>query len=334
MKGKVFIVWLAICLFFSATSVWAWGNSGEKTYKLRFGHVLSPEDEFNSGMERWAEAVKEKTNGRLDIEIYPSSQLGLEEDVLEQLKQGTSVGWQTDPARLGSYVKEWSIFYAPFFLSNLDEVKKLIDSKVVHSWVDKLEKEHNIKVISYAWVQGYRNVFANKPAHSPKEMDGLLIRTASAPMWVATVNSLGCKAVALPYGDIYNGIQTKLVDGCELPYAAAKASKIDEVTKYIIETRHIFQANAMVVSSEWYNSLPEDLQKILVDECNKAGLASSQKLISKSDSVKQEMISQGITVIPHEELDMAAFTESGMKVYGEMGLGEVRDAIFKEMGKN
>lgn len=76
------------------------------------------------------------------------SQLGVEEDILEQMKQGTNVGWQTDAARLGNYVNEFSVLLAPYFLENMDEVKELMDSPTIAEWEKKLEDEHNIKVIS------------------------------------------------------------------------------------------------------------------------------------------------------------------------------------------
>jgi TRAP-type C4-dicarboxylate transport system substrate-binding protein len=303
------------------------------TYLLRFGHVQTSEDLFHKAYEKWAKAINEKTKGDLLIEVYPSAQLGVEEDVLEQMRKGTNVGWQTDPARLGNYVKEFSIFYAPYFLDNLEEVKKLLTSKTIGEWIKKLEDQFQIKVISYAWVQGYRNVFSNKMGKNPAEFRGMLIRTAPAPMWVATINSLGCKAVALPYGDLYNGIQTKIVDGCELPYAAAVTLKIHEVAKYILETQHIFQVNVQVVSAEWFNKLPKEYQNLLIEECNKAGLEVSETLQKNAEADKQFLISKGMTYIPYKDMDIAAFKKSGQTVYESMQLTSVRDTIYNEIGK-
>ena len=161
-------------------------------YKLNFGHTLTENDPFHQAYLKWAEAVSKKTGGKLQIEVYPSSQLGVEEDILEQMKQGTNVGWQTDAARLGNYVNEFSVLLAPYFLENMDEVKELMDSPTIAEWEKKLEDEHNIKVISFGFVQGYRNIYANKKATNPDEMKGLQIRTAGAPVWVAGIDSLGC----------------------------------------------------------------------------------------------------------------------------------------------
>lgn len=330
---RLLVVLLVLVMVFS---LFAQGSneSRKDTYLLRFGHTLTSEDEFHKGYEKWAERVAERTDGKLRIEVYPNAQLGVEEDVLEQMKQGSNVGWQTDPGRLGNYVKEFSIFYMPFFLEGgMKDVEKLLKSEEVHKWIDQLEKEHNIKVVSYAWVQGNRSVMANKPAYSPDDLKGMMIRTAPAPAWVACVNSLGCKAVALAYGEMYNGIQTKVVDGCELPFAAAKNMKIYEVAKYIIETNHIFQLNVMVVSADWFNKLPAEYQQILCEECDKAGLAASNVLVSNADADRQFLIDNGMTLIPNSQLNMDAFRKSGDKAYLELGLLDAKEKIFRELGK-
>ena len=327
---------LAVGLFLIVCAFLAAGGKSEskaQVYKLRFGHVQTSEDLFHKAYEKWAKAVNEKSQGGILMEVYPSAQLGVEEDVLEQMRKGSNVGWQTDPARLGNYVKEFSILYAPYLLDGLDDVKKLLDSKTIAEWSKKLEDNYKIKIVSYAWVQGFRNIYSNKLGKNPSELKGMMIRTAPAPMWVATVNSLGCKAVALPYGELYNGIQTKVVDGCELPFAAATTLKVNEVAKYIIETRHIFQANVQVVSADWFNKLPKEYQTLLVDESNKAGLEVSELLQKNAERDKQTLISKGMTYIPYSDLDIEAFKKAGQAAYDQMNLAAAKAAIYGELGK-
>lgn len=307
-------------------------DDGE-VYTLNFGHTLTEQDPFHQAYLKWAEAVNERTNGKVVIEVYANSQLGVEEDVLEQMKQGTNVGWQTDAARLGNYVNEFSVLLAPYFLENLDEVKTLVDSPTVAGWEERLENEHNIKVISFAFVQGYRNVFANKKATNPAEMKGLKIRTAGAPIWVAGVNSLGCTATALAYGEIYNGIQTKVVDGCELPYIAAVSLNIQEVAKYVMETQHFYQNNFIVCSADWFDGLPEEYQEMLVEEANRAGFEVSEQMEKDTAAAKQVFVDAGLEIVEYDDMDIEAFKASSQSAYDELNLNEARDAIFKELGR-
>ena len=305
----------------------------KQTYTLRFGHALTDQDIYHVHMEAWAKAVNEATNGGLVIEIYPNSQLGSEQDVLEQIRQGANIGWQTDFARLGMYVKELSVVNAPFFVDNLEEALKLQESATIKRLNDELAQKFGIAHISFDWVQGQRHVFANTIAKSPAEMRGLLIRTAPAPIWVESVNSMGCTATALPYGEVYTGIQTKVVDGCELPYNAANNIKIAEVTKYVMETGHIFQLNAMVVSKAWLEKLPAEYQKILIDACNKAGADASADLAAQTANSRQAMIDKGLTVIGRDQLDIPAFVKNSASAYAALGLTEVRAQIYGDTGK-
>lgn len=308
-------------------------ESEDPTYTLRFGHVLTEQDPFHASFEKWAEAVSEKTEGDVLIEVFPNAQLGVEEDVLEQMRQGSNIGWQTDSARLGNYVNEIAVLNAPYFLESLDEVRQLMESQVMEEWQQRLEEEFQIKVISFAYAQGHRNVFSNKVGTNPDEFKGMLLRTAGAPIWVESVNSLGSEAVALPYGDLYNGIQTNVVDGAELPYAAAHNLNIQEVAENIIETQHIYLINFVVSSAEWFNSLPEEYQTILIEEANNAGLEVSEQLEAEAESHKQAMIDAGMNYIPYNELDIDAFKKAGQAAYDALDLNDARKAIYEELGK-
>jgi TRAP-type C4-dicarboxylate transport system substrate-binding protein len=324
---------LAVCFSVSCAKKDDAGATGGQKFTLRFGHSITDKDVYNIYMLEWAEAVNKATNGALTIEIYPNSQLGSEEDVIEQIRQGANMGWQTDFARLGSYVNGLSVVNAPFFVDNLDEALKLGESATIKSLNDELAQKFGIAHISFDWVQGQRHVFSNKIAKSPSEMRGLLIRTAPAPIWIESVKALGCTPTALPYGEIYTGIQTKVVDGCELPYNAANNSKIAEVAKYVMETGHIFQLNAMIVSKAWLDKLPAEYQKILIDECNKAGLRASEALAEQTARSRQAMIDAGITVIGRDQLDVPAFVTASGAAYNALGLSDVRAKVYADIGK-
>jgi TRAP-type C4-dicarboxylate transport system substrate-binding protein len=307
--------------------------SAQESYLLRFGHVQTDAEEYHKAYVRWAERVAERSGGRLQIEVFPNAQLGVEADVLEQMRRGSNVGWQTDPARLGQYVEEFAVLYGAYLLSGFEDFERLVGSPTIESWSQRLEEEFGLKVVSYAYAQGFRNVMANKVARSPQEMRGIRIRTAPAPAWLATVNSLGAVATGLPYGELYNAVQTGVVDGAELPAAAARALSVYEVADYIIETRHIYQMNVQVVSAEWFNSLPEDLQQILVEECNRAGLEATQALEAKAAEDMQFLIDNGMELIAWEEIDNEAFVASGQQAYVTLGVTDIKAAIDAELGR-
>ncbi len=309
------------------------GTASAASYKLLFGHTLTENDAFHKAMVAWADAVKQDTNGEVEIEIYANSALGTEEDVLEQMRQGAGIGWQTDFGRAGSYVTELSVMNAPYFISSIEEAEALQGSATLNGYMDQLAAQYGLRPISFEWVQGNRVVFSNKKATDPAGMSAMSIRSANAPIWLESIKSLGCTAVALSYGEIYSSIQTKVVDGCELPYNAALSLNIQEVCKYIIETNHIFQMNLMVVGEEWWQNLPDEYKQILIDDCNAAGRAASEELAATSAQSKQTMIDAGMELVSYEDLDSAAFIEASQAAYDALGLSDVRAAIYSEIGK-
>jgi len=302
------------------------------TYVLKFNHVLGAKEPYHQGFTNWAKAVDEKTKGGLKIEVFPSAQLGVEEDIIEQIRQGANIGQNTDSARMGNYVPGIAIMNGPYFAENLDEVAKLKNSPTVKGFLDDLANKHGMKVLSYNWVQGYRHFFTNKPIRNPEDLKGLRIRTPPAPIWQESVRALGATPVAMAFGDMYPALQQKAMDGVELVYNNIPAGRFYEVLKNVSETRHIMLVNFEVVSAKWFNALPPEYQKILVDECDKAGIETSKLIMDKLEKeVKQDLVKRGMIVT--DNVDLAAFKKAGEKAYEVLKISDVKNKVFGEIGK-
>lgn len=301
-----------------------------KQYVLKHCHVLSTSEPFHKGFLNWAKAVEERTNGGLKIEVYPAGQMGVEEDLLEQAKEGVNISHNTDAARLGMYVDELAVLNGPYFVESLDEVAKLKDSPTLQKYIDELEK-YGLKVLSYNWVQTHRHFFTNVEVDKPEDLSGLRIRTPGSPIWQESVRALGAEPVAMNFGDMYSGIQQGAIDGAELVYANIPGAKLYEVLKYANETRHILLINFQVCSAKWFNSLPEEYQKILVEECDKAGMETSKEMEENISSIKAELKEAGMII--NDDCDIEAFKKAGEKAYEVLKLTEVKEKIWEEMGK-
>jgi tripartite ATP-independent transporter DctP family solute receptor len=330
----------AVLLVATALAVFAEGGAekpaaaaGQK-YVLKFNHVLTPQDPYHGAFLKWAEAVAKRTNGNLTIEVFPSAQLGVEEDILEQIRQGAAVGQNTDAARLGQYVPDMAVMNAPYFVSSLEEVEKLNTLPSVQAWKAELERTQGFKILSFFWVQGFRQMITNKPIKTPADLAGLRIRTPPAPIWQESIRAIGATPVAMAYGEMYPGIQTKAIDGVELSFTATATGKFNEVAKYANETKHILLINFEVISSKWFNALPVEYQKILEEECNKAGLEVSRDYLNVIDAENlKKLQAGGMTLVPESEIDMAAFKAAGEKAYEKLNLVAARDKVYQELGK-
>ena len=326
MKKKLTsIILIVAVLFVLSLSV----VSAQEKYVLMFNHVLSPNEPYHQGFLNWAERVKERTNGGLEVKVFHSAQLGVEEDIIEQIRQGVNVGQNTDSARLGNYVPDIAVMNAPYFVNSIEDVIKLNKLPTVKEWNQELADVYGLKVLSFNWVQGFRHFMTNVPIKAPADLKGLRIRTPPAPIWQESVKALGAVPTAMNFGDIYTGLQQKAVDGAELVYANIFGASLFEVLKYVDETGHFLLINFQVVSSKWFNSLPEEYQKILVEECNRAGLETSYSMEEQTEEFREGAQEKGMIII--QDVDVEAFKEAGKAAYEVLGLTAIREQIIKEL---
>lgn len=320
----VFMVLLLAITFYGTPAF------GQPRFVLKFNHVLGPTEPYHLGFQNWAKAVEEKTKGGLKIEVFHSAQLGVEEDIIEQIRAGANIGQNTDSARMGNYVPGIAVMNGPYFVETLGGVERLKKMPTVQAWLDELANKFGIKVLSFGWVQGYRHFFTNKPIRTPEDLKGLRIRTPPAPIWQESVRALGATPVALPFREMYPALQQKVIDGVELVYNNIPAGRFYEVLKYVTETGHIMLVNFEVISAKWFNALPPEYQKILVEECDKAGMETSRLIIEKEKEVKADLIKRGMVVV--DKVDIAAFRRNGEKAYEVLKIADVKDKVHRELG--
>jgi tripartite ATP-independent transporter DctP family solute receptor len=305
--------------------------SAQAKYSLKFNHVLGPKEPYHEGFLAWSKAVEARTKGGLKIDVFHSAQLGKEEDILEQIRAGANIGQNTDSARMGNYVPGIAVMNGPYFAETLEDVAKLRKAPTVVKWQQELADKFGFKVVSFSWVQGYRHFFTNKPIKTPADLKGLRIRTPPAPIWQESIRSLGATPVAMAFGEMYPGLQQKAIDGVELVYNNIPGGKFYEVLKFANETKHIMLINFEVVSAKWFAGLPADHQRVLVEECDKAGEATSRRIFQLEAEVEKDLAKRGMTI--NKNVDLKAFRKAGEQAYVTLKIQEAKNQVHKEIGK-
>jgi TRAP-type transport system periplasmic protein len=323
MKSRIIIA-LALALAASFAQ-------GQAKHNLKFNHVLGPKEPYHDGFVEWAKAVEARTKGGLKIDVFHSAQLGKEEDILEQIRAGANIGQNTDSARMGNYVPGIAVMNGPYFVETLEDVAKLRKAPTVLKWQEDLASKFGFKVLSFSWVQGYRHFFTNKAIRQPGDLKGLRIRTPPAPIWQESIRALGATPVAMAFTEMYPGLQQKAIDGVELVYNNIPGGKFYEVLKFANETKHIMLINFEVVSAKWFASLPAEYQRILVEECDKAGEATSRRIFKLEAEVEADLKKRGMTIV--KDVDMAAFRKAGDKAYETLKILDAKNQVHKEIGK-
>jgi tripartite ATP-independent transporter DctP family solute receptor len=307
------------------------GQSDEKTYLLKVGYVQNEQDFLTQGLYQMAERVEERTDGKLKIEVYHSSQLGDTDDVVEQAKAGANVGALADAGRLSQYVSEIGILDAPYLFDTYEEGLKIVTSDLWKSWEEELAEKAELRVLSFNWYQGARHFLTNKPVSTPEDLKGLRIRTTGSPVWQATVEAMGAKPTALAWAEIYSGLQQKVIDGAEAQHPGTYGMKLYENISHITKTNHFQLVTVLLIGEQWFKSLPAEYQDILLEESYEAGLWSSNKVIESLDSLEEKMRTEGVTIT---EIDLTPFKQATDKVYDQFpGFRELQAEFNNILGR-
>lgn len=331
-REKIFVI--AVLMFVLVVGTMAaqgTQDSEDKTYVLKMSTQLNESSPMVQGFKEWSKSVAEKTDGKLEIQIFPSAQLGSDEDVIEQAIQGVNVAVLTDGGRMSNYVKDIGIIGMPFIAENYDDVLKITNTSTFDEWVDELSKENGIRVLSFNWYDGARHFLTNKPVRKPEDLNGQRIRTPGAPVWSESVASMGATPIAMDWPDTYNAVQSGAIDGCEAQHTASYGLRIYEVLKYINKTAHFQLVNGIIVGEKWFSTLPEDYKDILVEECISEAEVNARLVENLSDEFEQKMVDEGMVVI--DDVDKAAFKEAAEKAYEKLGFNELRSRILDQIAK-
>ena len=297
---------------------------------LNVNTALTTDDPMYAGLERMKANVEKRTAGKLAIRIYPGSQLGKDEDVLEQARAGANVAVLVDGGRLAPFVKEFGIMGAPYLVDNFDQVLRLTGSPLFKGWVDKLRNAANLQVLAFDWFQGHRHVLTNVSVKTPADLKGIRMRTPGAPVWLETVRAMGATPTGMPWSEVYSALQTKVIDGAEAQHPAVYGARLYEVVKVITKTEHIYLITGIVTSRAWFDKLPADQQAVLLEESVAAGKWASEKTIESLADYEKKLREKGVSVV---EIDKTPFRNATAGVYATLGYTDLRKEVDKVLGK-
>ena len=293
-------------------------------YTLSINTALTTTDPLYKGLESFRDAVAERSKGALGVKLFPNSQLGADEDVLEQARAGAPVAVVVDGGRLAVFQKEFGVLGAPYLASGYEGIRKVVTSPLFEEWVKKLHDTSGHQVLSFNWWQGERHLWTTKPVTGPADLSGLRMRTPGAPVWVGTVAAMGATPTPMAFSEVYSALEQKVIDAVEAQLPAGYGAKLFEVTKYVTKTGHINLITGIVTSAPWFDSLSPELQTILREEALKAGDLASHGTEDTLAQIEKDLVAAGMTI---SDIDTAAFKSATAGVYDKLGYGELRDQL-------
>jgi tripartite ATP-independent transporter DctP family solute receptor len=289
-------------------------------YTLRLGTVLAPGDPLVVGAEAMKKAVEERSNGKVEVQIFPSSQLGDTQDMMDQAQDGSNVGTFVEASRVSVYVPEFNVLVAPYVFDSVDDLAKLVQTPTYDKWNKQLEEKTGLTLLSFNWYQGARNMLTKKPVATPADLEGVRVRTIGQPLWIKTIEAMGAVPTPLAWAEVYPSLQLGVIDGAEAQPSAIRGAKLYEVVSHVTVTEHIYLMSGLIVSAKWLQSLSDDVRKIVMEEAQKAGAGVLKANVEQADQIFAEIEGKGVKV---DRIDTAPFREAVKPVYSELNLTDV-----------
>lgn len=300
------------------------GAARAADYTLNVNTALATQDPLYKGLEEFKRGVEARTKGKVAVRLFPGSQLGKDEDVLEQARAGAGVAVVVDGGRLAVFVKEFGILGAPYLAQGYDGIRKVVTSPMFEGWVEKLRAASGHQVLSFNWWQGERHLLTNKAIRVPADLNGIRMRTPGAPVWMETIRAMGATPTPMGWSEVYTALQQRVIDGVEAQHPASYGSRLYEVTDHITKTGHINLITGIVTSASWFDGLPTEYRSVLREEALRAGDFASRGTEASLAEYERLMREKGVTI---DAIDPTPFKDATRPVYDKLGYEELHKLV-------
>jgi len=298
--------WLATALFAASTLATA------QEIKIRFAHSLSTTEPAHQAAEYFAKNVAARTNGRVQIQVFPGEQLGPGREVNEMIRQGANVMNITDPGYLSDFVPDIGVLNGPYLIQDPKDYEKLLAS----DWYKGVEQKLNqagFKLIMANGFFGQRHMIADKPIRKPEDAAGMTVRVPPNTMWIETFKAMGARPTTVQWSEVYNALQQNVVQAAEAPLGSLWGVKLHEQRKVISLTGHFTAFVMWPINAGYFAKLPPDVQQVLLEEGKKAGDYMTKLTLEQQQDYVNKFKAAGVTFVT--DVDLPAFQKATAGVY-------------------
>ena len=284
----------------------------EEVVHIMFGHDNLPGEPLTMAAEYWAEKLKEVSGGTMVLDVYDSSSAGSKTDLLDQLVAGDAVMVVGDGGTAADYgVSDMNIIMGPYLFSDWSQVDKLVQSDL---WADLKNQmaDAGMTIVSDNWQYGCRSTMSSKKLETPDDFKGLLIRVPNSSAYIDGMTALGAAPTAMSLNEVYTALQQKTVDAVENPLSTLLANSFDEVCKYLLLDRHMYQVQFVILNTDFFNSLTEQQQKWLLETGEMASKYQNELMMKAEADNVQVMLDRGVEIT---EIDFDTFAEAAKSFY-------------------
>ncbi|MGE5575605.1 MAG: TRAP transporter substrate-binding protein [Syntrophothermus sp.] len=295
--------------------------SAEGTLTLKVGHVLAPTHPYQLGLEKFAQLVSQKTGGKVVVQVFHSSQLGNEREMIEGVQLGTLDMTLVSTAPLAGFSNKFLVFDLPFIFQSRSQAYKVLDGPIGTKIMESLDK-NGIKGLAY-WENGFRHLTNSKrPVNKPGDVKGLKIRTMENKIHMASFRALGADPTPMAFGELFTALQQRVVDGQENPLPIIWTSNFFEVQKNLALTGHFYAAAPLLINKAIFEKMPKDVQQAIQEAAYEARDYERGLIKEMDDDLVAKLKAKGMKITTP---DKAAFLKAMQPVYTQ---------FEKEIGKD
>lgn len=323
---------ILVGLFACAISL---GAYAQQPIVIKFSHVVAADTPKGKAAEMFAKKAAELTKGKVKVEVYANSTLYKDKEEMEALQLGAVQMLAPSLAKFGPLgVKEFEVFDLPFIFADYDALRKVTNGPVGKQLLAKLEPK-GIRGLGY-WDNGFKSFSLNTPIKSPADLKGKKLRIQSSKVLEEQVRALGGLPQVMAFSEVYQALQTGVVDGTENPISNLYTQKMHEVQKHLTLTDHGYLGYAVIVNKKFWDGLPADVRGQLEDAMEQATRYANQIAKVENDSSLEAVKKSGKTTVyvPTKE-ERLAFKKALVPVHQKMEsrVGkEVIQAVYKDTG--
>jgi C4-dicarboxylate-binding protein DctP len=323
MKRAIVAACLSACL--AAGTLLAGPALAQSQIVIKFSHVVAPDTPKGKAAEKFKELAEQRTGGKVKVEVYPNSQLYKDKEELEALQLGAVQMLAPSLAKFGPLgARQFEVFDIPYMFPDAAALRRVTEGPVGKELFKSLESK-GILGLAY-WDNGFKIMSANKPLLMPADFRGLKMRIQSSKVLDAQMRALGALPQVMAFSEVYQGLQTGVVDGTENPPSNMYTQKMHEVQKYATLSNHGYLGYAVIVNKKFWDGLPADIRTQLEGAMKDATTYGNGIAQDENDKAIAAMKAAGTT-------EFHVMTDAE-KAAWRKALLPVRDEVAGRVGKD
>ncbi|MFG6147736.1 TRAP transporter substrate-binding protein [Halobacillus sp. B23F22_1] len=305
MKKKAALFFSGLLVFALAACGGDEGASGSgDTITWKLGHLSNEDHQWHKTAEKFAELVNEKTDGQIEIDLYPNEELGSETEVLDSIKAGTA-----DLTISGETMENWApeaaLMATPYAFNNEEHLQKVVEGDIGSEIEESVKEDVGVTPLYYH-IRAPRNLTSNEKIETPEDLSGFKMRVPNVPLFMKAWEEAGARPQAMDFSEVFTGLQQGVIDGQENPVDLIQSGGLAEVQDYVNVTEHVYSWIYVVIGNDQFEELDEDLQASVQEAAEEAQEYGMELYETETKEIEEELKEEGMEFV---EVDQEAFAE-------------------------